>query len=97
MLRWKLRSDSGSAILEFIVFVLVGELFVLGGSIAISSQLYQKVELQSLAAVVARSVAKDLKAPLPAGVSMQEDSCSQRLVCIQLSHNSENVSAVSLR
>jgi hypothetical protein len=93
----KFSSDRGSAILEFLAFVLVGQLLIFSGSMTISQQLTAKVSLQNLAVIQARSISKNLDLDLPSGVLLTERSCGARFVCIVLSQNGQTVSAVSLR
>lgn len=97
MLPWKPSRADGSAVLEFVAFILVGQLLVFGGSMAISQHLTQKVELQNLAAVKARSIAKKIDFELPVDVTLHIQNCPERFVCISLAREGMNVSAVSLR
>ena len=97
MLRRKVSEEGGSAILEFVAFVLVGELLVFGGSMAISERLTRKVELQNLAIVAARAEARDEALQVPSGVVLVQGNCGSRVVCISLSRNGEQARAVSIR
>ena len=89
------KSDSGSALLEFITFILIGQLFVFGGSMLISTELAQKVELQVLASQTARNIALNREATLPADVTVVEGSCVARVICVTLRRGNQSVSAVS--
>ena len=91
------KSDAGSAILEFITFVLIGQLMVFGGSIAISAQLSAKVELQLLASKVARGIALDRQVQVPTQVSLVHAVCPARLVCVRVQSGEQIVTSVSYR
>lgn len=93
----KAREQLGSAILEFVIFVILGQLLVFGGSIALSTLLTSKVELQILAANATRSIALKVDPELPAGVQMVRDACSPPLVCVTLQQGSTSVSAVGFQ
>lgn len=95
MFRLNIKPDSGSAVLEFITFILLGQLMVFGGSLLISSELAKKVELQVLAGQTARNIALNRELSLPADVALVEDSCATRVVCISLKRGNQTVSAVS--
>lgn len=94
---WNIRQDAGNAILEFTTFILVGQLTVFAGSLAISESLADKVELQALASTTARSISHILDYSLPAGVVLSTQACSERLVCITLTKSGQSVAAVSIR
>jgi hypothetical protein len=89
------RSERGSAILEFITFVLVGQLLVFGGSMAIANQLREKVELQLFAAQAARSLALARELTLPEGVTVSGNECEGKLICVKVSKGALSVIGVS--
>ena len=92
-----LKFDSGSAILEFITFVLIGQLMVFGGSIALATELSSKVELQILAATAARTIALGREVQVPSNVKIDQPDCPARLVCVNLSRGEQKVAALSYR
>lgn len=92
-----LKCDSGSAILEFITFVLIGQLMVFGGSIALATELSSKVELQMMAATAARTIALGREVQIQSNVSLVQPDCPARLVCVTLSRGEQKVAAVSYR
>lgn len=92
-----ISSDAGSAILEFVSFVLVGQLLVFGGSFALATELTAKVELQILASQIAKTLAQEAAITLPAGVEMIEKSCGSEIICVTFTQESRKVSAVSFR
>mgnify|MGYP006895945903 FL=1 len=94
MFRSCVSSDAGSAILEFILFVVVGQMLVFAGSLAISSTLASKVELQILATNAATSIALNQDPLIPSGVELIRRACSAELVCLSLRKGSLSVSAV---
>lgn len=95
MFRLKFKAEHGSALFEFITFILLGQLLVFGGSILLSSELTNKVELQVLASQTARNIALKQELSLPPDVTLIRDSCVQRVVCITLKLGNQTVSAVS--
>ena len=92
-----LKCDSGSAILEFITFVMIGQLMVFGGSIALAAELSSKVELQMMAATAARTIALGREVQIQSNVSLVQSGCPARLVCVTLSRGEQKVAAVSYR
>lgn len=92
-----LKCDLGSAILEFITFVLIGQLMVFGGSIALATELSSKVELQMMAATAARTIALGREVQIQSNVSLVQAGCPARLVCVTLRRGEQKVSAVSYR
>lgn len=95
MFQLNIKSENGSALLEFITFILLGQLLVFGGSILISLELGKKVELQVLAGQTARNLALNRDFVLPTDVLLVRDPCTPRVVCITLKQGSQTVSAVS--
>ena len=93
----RLKSELGSAILEFITFVMVGQVVVFGATMALANQLSTKVELQIAAANAARSIALGRDFQLPTNVSLSQSVCLPRLVCVTLSRGDEKVTSVSYR
>lgn len=89
------ESELGSAMLEFIAFVLLGQLLVFVGSMAIASELANKVQLQVLAAQTARNIALERAISLPADVTLVRNACTARVICVSLSQGNQTVSAVS--
>lgn len=75
MYRSKLNGQAGSAVMEFITFVLVGQMMIFGGSMVLAKQLSQKVEGQLDAINRARALA--LGSTSPSGA----DECAGPLVC----------------
>jgi hypothetical protein len=92
-----LKCESGSAILEFITFVLVGQLIVFAASISLATQLTSKVELQVMASKVARTIALGRDVQVPATVKLIQADCAGRLVCVILNRDDLKASAVSYR
>ena len=97
MFRSWVGSERGSAILEFIVFVILGQMLVFAGSLAISSTLASKVELQLLATNATKSIAVKQEPFMPVGVQLIRNDCSQELVCVILRRGSISVSAVGYK
>ena len=94
MFRSCVSSETGSAILEFLLFVVLGQMLVFAGSLAISSTLASKVELQILATNAATSIALNQDPLIPSGVELIRRACSTELVCLSLRKGSISVSAV---
>ena len=94
MFRPQVSSENGSAILEFILFVVLGQMLVFAGSLAISSTLASKVELQILATSATKSIALNKDPLIPSGVELIRKACSAELVCLSLRKGSLIVSAV---
>ncbi|MEO0313402.1 MAG: hypothetical protein RL140_632 [Actinomycetota bacterium] len=105
MLRSRTKSDSGSAVLEVITFVLVGQLLVAGWLIQIAEQMDHKVRLQLFAATMARSIGlqnnnlqseleKDLNLD---GVKIQPIACDSPLICVSVQDESMSSIGVSHR
>lgn len=95
MFQSKVREQQGSAILEFIIFVMVGQMLVFGVSTELAALFTSKVELQILASNAARSIAQKLEPEVPAGVTLVQVVCSTHLVCVTLHSGTTRVSAVS--
>ena len=93
----RLKCDSGSAILEFITLILIGQLMVFGASISLATELSSKVELQILAAKTARTIALGREVQIPLTVTLAQSDCPARLVCVTLSRGEQQVAAVSYR
>lgn len=91
------RAESGSALFEFVVFVLLGQLLVFAGSMAIASEFSSKVELQIMASQAARNLALERLPSIPSEVELVRDSCSVRLICVTLKRGKQVVSAVSFQ
>lgn len=94
MFRSCVSSDAGSAILEFILFVVVGQMLVFAGALAIASTLASKVELQILATNATTSIALNQDPLIPSGIELIRRACSTELVCLSLRKGSISVSAV---
>jgi hypothetical protein len=97
MLRSWVSSESGSAILEFILFVVVGQMLVFAGSLSISTTLESKVELQILATNAITSISLNQDPLIPSGVELIRRACSAELVCLSLRKGSLLVSAVGYK
>lgn len=95
MFRLNVQSERGSAVLEFIIFILLGQLLVFGGSFLISAELAKKIELQVLASQTARTLALNREISLPVEVSIFRSNCIARVICITLKQGKQSVSAVS--
>lgn len=95
MFRLNIKAEGGSAALEFITFVLLGQLMVFSGSFLISTELAKKVELQVLAGETARNIALNRELALPADITLVRSSCVNRVVCISMKRGNQSVSAVS--
>lgn len=93
----RVSAERGSAVLEFIMFVVLGQMLVFAGALAISSTLTSKVELQILATNATRSIAMDQEPILPPDVDITQTSCSLPLVCLSLRKGSMSVSAVGYK
>lgn len=93
----QLRNEEGSAILEFVTFVLVGQLLVFAASMTISSVITDKVELQILASQAARAIALGRDFQIPPGVTMAKRDCGLHLICLSLEKGGHKVPAVNYR
>jgi hypothetical protein len=93
----KIESDRGSAILEFIVFILVGQLLVFGWSVSAASSLYEKVSIQIQAEQVALNLAHGTSQELPEGTSLQQYACSPSFICVALVRGNLTAQAVGMR
>lgn len=83
--------------LEFILFVVLGQMLVFTGALALSSSFTSKVELQILATNAAKSISMNQVPILPTGVHMTRIACSAPLICITLHQGSFSVAAVGIR
>lgn len=105
MQRLRTNSDSGSAVLEVITFVLVGQLLVAGWLIQIAEQLDHKVRLQLFAATIARSIGlqnNNLQSELEkdlnlTDVKIQRLDCHRSLVCVSVQDDAMSTIGVSHR
>jgi predicted Kef-type K+ transport protein len=87
----KISSETGTAVLEVITFVLVGQLLVMGWLIQLAEQLDHKTRLQLFAISMARSVSlghTELETAMKedlglVGAKMQNFGCNEPLVCVQ--------------
>jgi hypothetical protein len=93
----KFRSESGTAILEFVAFVLVAQLFVLGISLQLAQTLTQKVRLQILASAEAKAEAGNKSIEPPEGIRESHLECDASLLCLALSQGTTRVVGLSLR
>jgi hypothetical protein len=102
---WSLKDDSGSAILEFIVFVLVGQLLIFSGAMVTAQSLDQKVRLELFASQMARATALGKPAALQEvlthdynleGVTVAEAPCPGKIVCLVASLGESRANGVSL-
>lgn len=93
----KVRSETGSAVLEFIVFVVLGQMLAFTGALALSSTFTSKVELQILATNAAKSISMNQEPILPPDVQLSRNSCSSPLICITLRQGAMSVAAVDVR
>lgn len=100
------RSSSGSAIVEFITFILFAQLLVLGSSLQVSEWLDRKVKLELLASQLARAEALGRsEVLLPelvsdyqlAGANVQVLPCGKNFTCVSVSLGDLNARGVSLR
>jgi hypothetical protein len=87
--RRSLNSQTGSAILEFIAFVLVGQLLIFGASIAMANELTKQVENQVEASNAAKSVAS--------ASDQLQDECAGPLACIRLTKDGHDYLGLSYR
>ena len=105
MPRTKTNSEEGSAILEFLVFVMLGQLLIMVFVNSISSELELETRLQLFANTLVR-----VKAPLQPQIeqtlrtdyrlpdaTVKELTCSQNLVCLQVSQGKHRAIGVGLR
>lgn len=105
MPRTKTNSEEGSAILEFLVFVMLGQLLIMVFVNSISSELELETRLQLFANTLVR-----VKAPLQPqfeqtlrtdyrlpDATVKELTCSQNLVCLQVSQDKHRAIGVGLR
>ena len=76
------RSERGSAVLEFITYVLLGQMLLFGGSIVLSKSLSDKVAHQ-LAAVNA------------ATANATPDGCAGPLVCAEITFGGQTFRGLS--
>lgn len=83
--------------LEFIVFVVLGQMLVFTVALALSSTLTSKVELQLLATNAAKSIAMNQESILPPDIQLSRNSCSSPLICITLRQGAMSVAAVDIR
>jgi hypothetical protein len=93
----RLSDEAGSAILEFITFVLVGQLLVFAASMSLSSALTNKVELQILASQAARTIALGRDFQVSSEVRLSKQDCGIHIVCLSLEKGELRVSAVNYR
>lgn len=93
----RLRDEAGSAILEFITFVLVGQLLVFAASMSLSSALTNKVELQIMASQAARTIALGRGFQVAPDVTLSTRDCGIHLVCLTLEKGELKVEAVNYK
>lgn len=102
---WSLKGDSGSAILEFIVFVLLGQLLIFSGTMVTAQTLDQKVRLELFASQLARAAALGKTEVLQQalsedynlqGVSVAASTCQEQLVCLVVSLGESKANGVSV-
>lgn len=87
------RDELGSAVIEFITFVLVGQLLVLSGSIQLATYVDHKLKLELMAHQIARaeaigsskvlfeSLKNDYQLPT---VNYETVRCPYKLVCVKI-------------
>ena len=102
----KFSESEGSAIVEFIVFVLFGQLLVFAGSLQIAENIDQKVRLDLFASQLARAEAvgkaelliEELRNDyrLPDAAVLPED-CPRRLVCLRVTSNGAEAIGMSVK
>jgi hypothetical protein len=106
MLSTKLRGTSGSAVVEFIVFVLVGQMFVFSGGMQLAQWIDDKLKIELLAHQMARAIALgkgDLLLPELqqdynfTQVEISELACGESLVCIVASSEKISSRGLSIR
>lgn len=103
MRHWRPSSESGTAVLEVVTFVLVGQLLVMGWLIQLADQLDHKTRLQLFAMSMARSVSlghSELESILKEDLGlvssrMQILSCNSSLVCIEVVESDMRVLGIS--
>ena len=103
MRHWRPSSESGTAVLEVVTFVLVGQLLVMGWLIQLADQLDHKTRLQLFAMSMARSVSlghSELEPILKEDLGlvssrMQILSCNSSLVCIEVVESGMRVLGIS--
>ncbi|MFM2024068.1 MAG: hypothetical protein RLZZ56_81 [Actinomycetota bacterium] len=102
---WSLKDESGSAILEFIVFVLVGQLLIFSGAMVAAQSLDQKVRLELFASQMARATALGKPEALQEvltqdynleGVSVSAVPCPEQFVCLVASLGESRANGVSI-
>lgn len=99
----KIRSSRGSAVLELITFVLVGQLLVSGWLVQIANELDHKMRLQLFAISLARSSSlgtTNLEARLRQDLSLpraevRQLACGESLTCLSVTDGSGEVTGVS--
>lgn len=92
-----MRSEGGSAILEFVAFILIGQLLVFATSMTIASSFTSKVELQIEASQAARTIALGRDFHVSPGVVLTRQDCGSRLICLTLERGNLRVSAVNYK
>jgi hypothetical protein len=99
-------SERGSILVEFIAFVLLGQLFIFGASMTILGELDQKLKVDLLAHQLARAGAigkvDSLLVSLQndyllSQVKLTEVPCNQELFCLKVVADSRAAMGVSLR
>jgi hypothetical protein len=99
-------SERGSILVEFIAFVLLGQLFIFGASMTILGELDQKLKVDLLAHQLARAGAigkvDSLLVSLQndyllSQVKLTEVPCNQELFCLKVVADSRAALGVSLR
>ena len=101
----KTSSETGSAVLEVITFVLVGQLLVMGWLIQLAEQLDHKTRLQLFAISMARSLSlghSELEPILKDDLGLvdtkvQNLGCNDPLICVKVDDSGMNVVGVSLK
>lgn len=99
----KTKSDRGSAVLELISFVLVGQLLISGWFVQIAGELDRKVRMQLFAISMARAASlgnSSLEANLRqdlglANAQLRNLPCIEPLVCLEVLDESVRVVGVS--
>lgn len=102
----KYKCQSGSAVVEFIVFVLFGQLLVFSGGMQLASWVDAKLKLELAAHQVARGLSLgkgDLLLELANGnfgndeIRVSEVDCNQALICIIARSGNLSAAGISVR
>jgi hypothetical protein len=101
-----LQAESGSAVLEFLAFVLVGQLLVFSGFMTVADSLDRKVRLELFVAQMAKSQANGITSSLPSvladdyglqGVRVIEANCSPNLICLVATFGDLSASGIGIK